>query len=119
MQLSVVKKLIVLNLSEFRSKKRKKYMFMSVKIVPVKIINRTLPHKAKQSITLMIKIEEQSKEDITNLIEKVYKKMKKSEKLLSVLTLLRIIFYLEKEDKTFAIFDYTIDKGLTDQFLSG
>ena len=63
-------------------------------------------------------IENQDKEDIADLIKTADKKLSKKEKLLSVLTLLRIVFYPEKEDKIFAVFDYTIDEELTDDLLA-
>ena len=63
-------------------------------------------------------IEYQDKEDIADLIKAADKKLSKKEKLLSVLTLLRIVFYPEKEDKIFAVFDYTINEELTDDLLA-
>jgi hypothetical protein len=57
------------------------------------------------------------KEDIADLIEGADKSLNDKEKLLSVLHLLRIIFYPEQEDNTFAVLDYTIDKELTDDLL--
>ena len=62
-------------------------------------------------------IEEQDKDDIADLIKDADKKLSKKEKLLSVLTLLRIVFYPEKGDKMFAVLDYTIDGDLTDDLL--
>jgi hypothetical protein len=62
-------------------------------------------------------IDEQEKEEIDNLILTVDKKLNKREKLLSVIYLLRIGFYPEKEDKVFAVHDYTIDDDLTDELL--
>lgn len=63
-------------------------------------------------------IEELDKEDIADLIESTDKKPTKKEKLLSVLKLSGIVFYPEKEDGTFAIYDYTIDQDLTDELLA-
>ncbi|MDU1893053.1 MAG: DUF2004 domain-containing protein [Dysgonomonas sp.] len=63
-------------------------------------------------------IEEQDKEDITYLIRDADKKLSKEEKLLSALILLRIVFYPEKEDNMFAVFDYTINEELTDDLLA-
>lgn len=63
-------------------------------------------------------IEEQDKEDIADLIRNADKKLSKKEKLLSVLVLLRIVFYPEKEDNMFAVFDYTINEELTDDLLA-
>jgi hypothetical protein len=62
-------------------------------------------------------IKDQDKEDIADLIAEVDKKLKKNEKLLSVLYLLRIGFYPEKEVLFFANYDYTIDEDLTDELL--
>lgn len=62
-------------------------------------------------------IEGQEKENITDLISNTNRKLNKKEKLLSVLYLLRIDFYPEKEDKVFAVYDYTIDEDLTDDLL--
>jgi len=41
----------------------------------------------------------------------------KKEKLLSVIQLLRIGFYPEKEDALFAMYDYTIQEELTNDLL--
>ena len=63
-------------------------------------------------------IEGQEQDDIQDLIGDIDKKLSKEEKLLSVLSLLRVVFYPENEDKMFAVFDYTIDEELTDDLLA-
>lgn len=71
--------------------------------------------KVKNYIDLQI--EGQEKEDISDLISDTNKKSNKKERLLSVLYLLRINFYPEKENKVFAVYDYTISDDLTDDLL--
>jgi hypothetical protein len=63
-------------------------------------------------------IEEFDKEDIADLIKGIDKKLSKKEKLLSILVLLQIVFYPEREDETFAILDYTISEELTDELIA-
>ncbi len=62
-------------------------------------------------------IENQESEEIENLIDRADEKLNNAEKLLSVINLLRVVFYPEKEDRMFAIFDYTISEDLTDELL--
>jgi hypothetical protein len=63
-------------------------------------------------------IEEFDKEDIADLIKGIDKKLSKKEKLLSILVLLRIVFYPERDDGTFAVLDYTISEELTDELIA-
>ncbi|WP_207891029.1 DUF2004 domain-containing protein [Hymenobacter edaphi] len=65
-----------------------------------------------------LQIGNQDKDDIAELIENVGKRITKREKLLSIMSLLRVVFYPEKEDDMFAVFDYTIDEDLTDDVLA-
>lgn len=65
-----------------------------------------------------LQIDGLEKEDIADLIEGADNTLNDNEKLLSVLHLLRIIFYPEQEDNMFAGFDYTIDEELTDDLLA-
>lgn len=82
------------------------------------LIQEDFKRKGETKYYIDNQIEEQEKENIADLIENADKKLSKKEKLLSVLTLLRIVFYPEKEDKMFAVFDYTIDEELTDALLA-
>ncbi len=63
-------------------------------------------------------IEEFDKEDIADLIKGIDKKLSKKEKLLSILVLLQIVFYPERDDETFAILDYTVSEELTDELIA-
>jgi hypothetical protein len=63
-------------------------------------------------------IKHQDKEKITNLIFNIDKKITKKEKLLSILDLLWIRFYPERDDTMFAVFDYTICEELTDDLIA-
>jgi Protein of unknown function (DUF2004) len=63
-------------------------------------------------------IKHQDKEKIANLICYIDKKITKKEKLLSVLDLLWIRFYPERDDTMFAVFDYTICEELTDDLIA-
>ena len=82
------------------------------------VIHRDFKEMGETKEYIDNQIELQDKEDIANLIENADKKLSKKEKLLSALILLRIVFYPEKEDKMFAVFDYTIDEELTDDLLA-
>ena len=82
------------------------------------LIQEDFREKGETKDYIDTQIENQDKEDIADLIKAADKKLSKKEKLLSVLTLLRIVFYPEKEDKVFAVFDYTINEELTDDLLA-
>ena len=56
-------------------------------------------------------------DDISMLIKNADSKLSKEEKLLSMVKLLQIVFYPDKEDNMFAVYDYTIDEELTDDLL--
>ncbi len=82
------------------------------------VIHDDFKQKGNTAYYIENQIEEQDKNDISRLIRNADKKLTKKEKLLSVLTLLRIVFYPEKEDNVFAVFDYTIDEEITDDLLA-
>ena len=82
------------------------------------LIQQDFKRRGETKNYIDVQIEEQDKEDIADLIENTDKKLGKKQRLLSVLNLSRIIFYPEKEDNMFAVFDYTIDKDLTDDLLA-
>lgn len=62
-------------------------------------------------------IEGQEDEAISKLIAQTNKNITKEEQLLSTLYLLAVNFYPDKEDKVFAVYDYTIEEELTDDLL--
>ena len=81
------------------------------------IIYQDFKEKGEAKNYIDFQVEELDKDDISDLIESADKKLNKKEKLLSVLYLLRIGFYPEKEDKAFAVYDYTIEEEYTDDLL--
>ena len=83
-----------------------------------RIIQQDFKEQGETNSYLDTQIEEQEIEDILTLIEKIDNELSVKEKLLSILSLLRIVFYPEREDKMFAVFDYTIDSNLTDDLLA-
>lgn len=62
-------------------------------------------------------IEKLDESDISILTTDAKKNLKIEEQLLSALYLLRVSFYPEKDDKVFAVYDYTIEEDLTNNLL--
>lgn len=62
-------------------------------------------------------IEEQDPDEIAELIKPFSKRFSKAEKVLAALQLVELRFYPQKDDKMFAVYDYTIGQDLTDDLL--
>ena len=81
------------------------------------IINQDFKEKGEAKNYIDFQLDGLDKDDIADLIEGADKKLNKKEKLLSVLYLLRVGFYPEKEDNSFAVYDYTIEEEYTNDLL--
>ena len=89
----------------------------SLEQIIVQAIKQDYENKLVTKEYIDFHIEELDKSDIDTLIKNADKKLKRKERLLSVMYLKRIGFYPEKGEDTFAIFDYALNEELTDELL--
>ncbi len=61
--------------------------------------------------------DEIDEEELEGLLAEAEKKLKRNDRILSLIYLSRIGLYLDKEDETLAVFDYTISEDLTNELL--